>query len=173
MPRAILIAGVNGAGKTTFARQLMPLLYPGVPFLNADEIGREHGRFAHPVTAGKELLRRLAALERERRSFAIETTLSSARYAQRIPRWRAAGYRVVLHYLELPSADDAVARVARRVRQGGHDIPEADIRRRFERSRRMLESVYRPAADVTSTWESTEGGFRATGVYQRDRSADD
>jgi predicted ABC-type ATPase len=68
MLRAILIAGVNGAGKTTFARQLMPLLYPGVPFLNADEISREDVRFRHPVAAGKELLHRLAALERQRRS---------------------------------------------------------------------------------------------------------
>jgi predicted ABC-type ATPase len=68
---------------------------------------------------------------------------------------------VILHDLELPSADDAVARVARRVWQGGHDIPEADIRRRFERSRRMLEEAYRPVVDETRRWRSDEGRFHA------------
>jgi predicted ABC-type ATPase len=66
-----------------------------------------------------------------RRSFAFETTLSGVAYARQIPQWRTLGYAVALHFLALPDADMAVARVAQRVKQGGHDIHEAVIRRRF------------------------------------------
>jgi predicted ABC-type ATPase len=74
VPEAVVIAGANGAGKTTFARQLLPVLYPDVPFLNVDEVQTEAPAFTHPVAAGRELLRRLAESERRRESFAIETT---------------------------------------------------------------------------------------------------
>ena len=77
MPDAIIIAGANGAGKTTFARQVLPALHPGVPFLNVDEVQIENPAFAHPVAAGREVLRRLEDRERLRGSFALETTLSS------------------------------------------------------------------------------------------------
>ena len=76
-PRAILIAGANGAGKTTFAREVLYVRYPIVTFLNADEIQREGGAFGHPFAAGRELLRRLDAQVAQRASFAVETTLAS------------------------------------------------------------------------------------------------
>lgn len=76
MPEAIVIGGANGAGKTTFARELLPALYPGVAFLNTDEVQSESSAFSHPVSAGRELLRRLQELEQRRGSFALETTLS-------------------------------------------------------------------------------------------------
>jgi predicted ABC-type ATPase len=65
------------------------------------------------------------------RSFALETTLSGLGYARQIPKWQAAGFAVALHFLALPDAEMAIARVAQRVAQGGHDIPEDVIRRRF------------------------------------------
>ena len=77
------------------------------------------------------------ALEGE--SFAFETTLSGLVYAHRIPRWREQGYRVKLFFLRLPSPEMAIARVARRVLQGGHDVPETVIRRRFEAGLRNFE----------------------------------
>jgi predicted ABC-type ATPase len=77
VPDAIVIAGANGAGKTTFPRQALPVLHPGVPFLNVDEIQSEDSAFAHPVAAGRELLRRLDEAEGRLSSFAAETTLSS------------------------------------------------------------------------------------------------
>jgi ABC-type Na+ transport system ATPase subunit NatA len=78
------VAGANGAGKTTFARQFLPALHPGVLFLNVDEVQVEDTAFEHPISAGRELLRRLAERERWRASFALGTTLSSAMYARRI-----------------------------------------------------------------------------------------
>ena len=102
---AILIAGANGSGKTTFARQFLPVEYPDAEFLNSDEIQREDVAFAHRVAAGREFLRRLSDLEQRRRSLAIEITLSSRMYVKRLRRWGGLGYRRSLHFIELPSAD--------------------------------------------------------------------
>jgi hypothetical protein len=80
-------------------------------------------------------------------SFAFETTLSDRGYARAIPKWRANGYAVSLWFLSLPSAEMAIARVARRVQQGGHAIPEDVVRRRFEAGRANLERIYKAAVD--------------------------
>lgn len=154
-----MIAGANGAGKTTFARQLLPAQHRGMRFLNADEIGREAPSFQHPMAAGRELLRRLDEAFDERASFAIETTLSSVMYAHRIPDWQAAGYWAILHFIEVPSADFAVARVAKRVAAGGHDIPEVDIRRRFERGLRLFSDVYAPMMNRWFHWRIDAEGL--------------
>jgi len=146
-PEAILIAGANGAGKTTFARQFLHVRYPVAHFLNADEIQREGPAFAHPVGAGRELMRRLDELTSQRETFAVETTLSGHGYVGKIRRWIDMGYRTSLHFIELPSADVAVQRVATRVAAGGHAVPEADIRRRFERGVRLFPTVYKPLVD--------------------------
>ena len=165
MPEAIVVAGPNGAGKTTFARELLPALYPDVTFLNADEVQIEASVFAHPVAAGRELLRRLAEQERRADSFAIETTLSSTMYVRHMRAWRSASYRIILHFIELPSEDHAVRRVAMRVAAGGHDVPEADVRRRFHRGLALFEQVYKPLVDEWYHWYSDEGGLRL-GQYQ-------
>ena len=156
MTDAVLIGGANGAGKTTFARSLVPLLHPGAAFLNADEVAREG--YA-PLAAGRELLRRLDACVAARMPFVLETTLSSPRYAGRVPVWRAAGYAVTLHFIEVPSADFAVARVASRVRAGGHAVPEADVRRRYARGLRLFEEAYKPVVDLWVHWRATEEGY--------------
>lgn len=160
MPEAIVIAGANGAGKTTFARELIPALYPDVEFLNVDEVQIEAAPFAHPVAAGRELLRRLAEKERRRESFAIETTLSSIMYARRMRAWTAWSYRISLHFIEVPSEDFAVRRVAMRVDAGGHAVPEPDVRRRFHRGLALFERVYKPLVDEWYHWLSDDGGLR-------------
>ena len=157
---AILIAGANGAGKTTFARAVLRVRHPGAVFLNADEIQRENSAFSHPVAAGRELLRRLGELEQRRKSLAVETTLSSRLYVRRIQKWSAAGYRVSLHFIELPSADYAVQRVATRVAAGGHGVPEADVRRRFDRGLELFRSEYAPVVENWFHWFSDDGGLR-------------
>lgn len=167
MREAVVIAGANGAGKTTFARQLLPALYPDVFFLNVDEIQEEEPAFANPVGAGRELRRRLAELEERRQSFAIETTLSSRMYVKRIALWKTWGYHTALHFIELPSEDYAVQRVALRVAVGGHEVPEVDIRRRFHRGLSLFHESYKHLVDEWYHWFSDDGGLRLVDRCER------
>jgi predicted ABC-type ATPase len=80
-------------------------------------------------------------------SFAFETTLAGRNYARSIPRWRAHGYRVTLYFLSLPTVEIALSRVAERVRQGGHDVPEEVVRRRFASGLENFEILYKPIVD--------------------------
>ncbi len=88
-------------------------------------------------------------------SFAFETTLAGLGYARHIPRWQAAGYHVTLFYLTLPTPEMAIARVAERVRQGGHDVPESVIRRRFAVGWKNFEQIYRDAADAWVLYDNS------------------
>lgn len=147
----IIIAGPNGAGKTTFAREFLPQEAGCPTFLNADLIAAGLSPFrpeAAALRAGRLMLEMMADCVRRGESFAIETTLSGRGYAGMIPEWKRAGYRVTLFFLELPSAELAVQRVAMRVAQGGHDIPEAVIRRRFRAGRENFLNLYKPLADA-------------------------
>jgi predicted ABC-type ATPase len=146
----IIIAGPNGAGKTTFAREFLPQEADCPTFINADLIAQGMSPFrpeAAAVRASRLMLEMIADCVRRGESFAIETTLSGRGYAQMIPKWKEAGYRVVLFFLELQSAEMAMERVAMRVAQGGHDIPEPVIRRRFRAGRENFLNLYKPLAD--------------------------
>lgn len=149
-PRAVLIAGPNGAGKTTFARDYLPGEAGGLRYLNADLVAAglsplDPDRAA--LRAGRLLLALVDEAVARRESFAVETTLSGHGYARAVPEWRAAGYTVTLIFLALPDVDTAIARVAERVRQGGHAIPAPTIRRRFDAGRRNFETVFKPLVD--------------------------
>ena len=147
----IIIAGPNGAGKTTFAREFLPQEADCPTFINADLIAQGLSPFrpeAAAVRAGRLMLEMIADCVRRGESFAIETTLSGRSYAQMIPAWKRAGYRVTIFFLELPSADLAVQRVADRVFQGGHHIPEPVIRRRFRAGKENFLALYIPLADA-------------------------
>lgn len=146
-PRIIIVAGPNGAGKTTFAREFLPHEAGCPVFVNADLIAAGLSPFAPDraaIQAGRLMLDIIAKHVAKRESFAFETTLSGLGYARQIPRWRQMGYRVDLFFLSLPSADMAVQRVLERLRQGGHGIPEAVIRRRYEAGVRLFATVYQP-----------------------------
>ncbi|WP_443748446.1 zeta toxin family protein [Asticcacaulis solisilvae] len=149
MPRCLIIAGPNGAGKTTFA--LKYLRRVGVDtFINADMIASGLSPF-HPerqaAAAGRLFLHEVEARIATREDFAIETTLSGRSYLRLIQRLRAEGWGVELYYLVLPSVGVSKTRVAERVSHGGHNIPAADIERRFPRSLRNLLDSYRMAVD--------------------------
>lgn len=133
--KVIIIAGPNGAGKTTFARSFLPAEANVPRFINADLIAAGLAPFGPEtaaIKAGRLMLEEIDLCASRGENFAFETTLSGLSYLRRIGAWRAIGYRVSLFFLSLPNAETAIARVASRVRQGGHDVPEAIIRRRFE-----------------------------------------
>ena len=149
--KVIIIAGPNGAGKTTFAREFLPVEAACPVFVNADLIAAGLAPFAPEtaaVQAGRLMLQELARHFAVRQSFAFETTLSGRAWLHHIREWQAASYRVKLIFLQLDSVEEAIARVAQRVRQGGHDIPEATIRRRFAAGRQNFERLYAPQADA-------------------------
>ena len=139
MPRqqhVVVVAGPNGAGKSTSAPYLLRGRLGVTEFVNADVIARGLSGFAPEavaIEAGRIMLARMKTLQQRGVSFAFETTLASRQVAARIATWVDAGYECDLVFLWLPSLEIAVARVAERVRAGGHDVPEETIRRRYER----------------------------------------
>lgn len=162
MKRILIIAGPNGAGKTSFANEYLPEEGACSEFINADLIAAGLSPFRPEraaFLAGRLMLARLRELGEGGESFAFETTLSSRSYAPHLLRWQRAGYRIRLYFLKLPSANMAVERVAQRVRQGGHDIPEAVIRRRFDRGLINLEKTYLSLVDEWFIYDSSGGGF--------------
>jgi len=155
--RVYILAGPNGAGKTTFAREYLTQEANCPAFINADLIADGLSPFAPEraaVRAGRIMLEMIKDAERRRESFAFETTLAGRNYAHAVPRWRSTGYLVTLIFLSLPSADVALERVAERVRQGGHNVPEATIRRRFAAGLHNFEHVYKPIVDAWILYDS-------------------
>lgn len=157
-PRIIIIAGPNGAGKTTFAREFLPHEASCPVFVNADLIAAGIAPFAPEtaaIQAGRVMLQELARHFAARTNFAFETTLSGRSYLRLIHEWQKAGYQVKLIFLQLASAETAIARVAQRVVQGGHDIPEDVIRRRFAAGRNNFETLYAPIVDAWALYDNS------------------
>lgn len=156
VPTAVLLAGPNGAGKTTFINGFLRERAEVFQFVNPDEVARSlrGSGGARDLAAGRLVLERLDALVSEGANFVLETTLATRSHAVRIREWKAAGYRFELVYLRLPSAEHSVARVARRVSEGGHGIPEESLRRRFDLSLGYLETAYKPLADEWKVYAS-------------------
>jgi len=151
MKKIIIIAGPNGAGKTTFARSFLPAEAQCPRFINADLIAAGLSPFvpeAAAVKAGKLMLHEIAECTERGESFAFETTLSGLGYIRHIREWKRLGYHISLFFLSLPSVETAIARVAERVKQGGHNIPESVIRRRFSSGRQNFELRYRTIVDA-------------------------
>ena len=158
MPDIFVIGGPNGAGKSTTAREMLPAFIGCVEFVNADDIA--HGLSAfRPETvafeAGRAMLNRLHELARQRVDFAFETTLASRSFAPWLKERHSEGFGVHVIYLWLPSPELAVARVARRVEAGGHNVAEAVIRRRYERGRKHFLELYAPLADTWAIYDNS------------------
>jgi len=156
--RVLVIAGPNGAGKTTFAHEFLPAEARLMAFVNADLIAAGLSPFnpeRAAVRAGRLMVRTIDEHVARREDFAFETTLAGRRYARAIPNWRAAGYRVGMVFIALPSADVAIARVAERVRQGGHPVPQAVVRRRFIAGRENFERIYQGLVDEWRLYDNS------------------
>ena len=151
-PDIVVLAGPNGAGKSTAGPALLRDTVGIMEFVNADTIARGLSAFEAEraaLAAGKVMIRRLRGLAQRRQDFAFETTFAGRSFAPWLAKLREAGYGVHVMFLWLPSADFAVARVADRVRMGGHDIPEETIRRRYRRGLSNFFELYQPLA---TTW---------------------
>ena len=158
MTNLYILAGPNGAGKTTAAYTLLPEVMKTKEFVNADEIARGLSPFnAESVAfeAGRLMLQRIEHLMSQAVDFALETTLSTRSYVQTIKRAQQIGYVVSLYYFWLPSADASKMRVAKRVSQGGHNIPSDVIERRYGRSVENLISRYLPVCNYFAVFDNS------------------
>jgi len=156
-PRCIIIAGPNGSGKTTFAREFLLREAGVIHFVNADLIAGGLSPLRPDLAiqrAGRLVLTELSRLTKPQKDFAFESTLSGRTYLRLINRWKAAGYRIGIVFLSLPSVHLALQRIATRVRQGGHDVPRADVLRRFDRSLDNFHRLYRPLAHTWSVYDN-------------------
>ena len=161
-----MIAGPNGAGKTTIASALISQekdVY--LEFINADQIAQGLSPL-HPesvrIESSKLMMERFLSCIERGKSFIFETTGSGRNYANHLQSAKKVGYEINLLFVWISSPDQAVERVAQRVKQGGHDIPEVDIRRRYNRGLTNFFGLYLPVADTILVIDnsSTESGAK-------------
>ncbi len=163
----VIIAGPNGAGKTTFARIFLAPMKDSIRFINADFIAAGLSPFAPElmaIRAGKIMLQEVQACFQRGESFAIETTLSGKGYLKHIKRWREAGYQVSLIFLSLNDVNISIERVAKRVAQGGHNIPTAVIKRRFKSGLELFHSHYK---QTVNQWLLYDNSTQAKVLIER------
>lgn len=163
-PTVYVIAGPNGAGKTTFASRYLPQFAGCQEFVNADLIAAGLSPFnpeSQSAAAGRLMLDRINELTSAQATFGFETTLAGRAHAKRLRAMKSSGYRASMFFIWLPSVDQAIARVATRVREGGHNIPEPTIRRRYDLGIKNFASLYMPVLDE---WFVYNGSNRPAGI---------
>ncbi len=150
MPQLYIIAGCNGAGKTTASYTILPEMLNCREFVNADNIAAGLSPFnpeSVAIEAGRIMLQRIHTLMAENLTFAFETTLATKSYVSLIKQAKLQGYKVTLAFFWLPSPELAQKRVLDRVARGGHNIPPETIKRRYFRGIQNLFKLYLPLVD--------------------------
>lgn len=145
-----IVAGPNGVGKTTFAREFLPNYANCRNFVNADLIAAGLSPFAPEnagVRAGRLVLEEIERFAKQGVDFGFESTLSGRGYLNLVRDLKASGYVVHIFFMTLPSVELALSRIKKRVIKGGHNVPEQDVRRRFDRSMRNFLLCYSSVAD--------------------------
>ena len=158
MPKLYIIAGCNGAGKTTASYTVLPEMLGCREFVNADEIAKGLSPFnpeSVAIEAGRLMLQRMDDLLSEDEDFAFETTLATRSYVKFVERVQAKGYFVTLLYFWLPTPEQAIERVATRVSKGGHNIPSDVIRRRYANGIKNLTTLYTPICDYWTIYDNS------------------
>ena len=162
MPRLYIISGPNGSGKTTASYGVLPELLDCSEFVNSDEFAKHLSPFAPEsayVTASRLMLRKVKYLFDRREDFCIETTLATRALLKMARNAQAKGYYVTVLYLWLNKPEIAIERVAKRVRAGGHDIPEETIRRRYQMGLNYLFHEYMQTCDKWILADNSEPPF--------------
>lgn len=157
MKNLYIIAGCNGAGKTTASYTVLPEMLGCREFVNADEIARGLSPFnpeSVALQAGRLMIERVMHLMKEGQDFAFETTLATRSYVKLIKKAQSVGYFVSLIFFSLPTPEQAAQRVARRVSQGGHNIPTDVIYRRYDAGLRNFFQLYSPLVDFWSLYDN-------------------
>ena len=158
-PKLYIIAGCNGAGKTTASMSVLPEVLDCREFVNADEIAKGLSPFKPEevaIEAGRLMLQRIDTLLSRHVSFAIETTLATRSYKNLVERAKASGYQVILLFFWLSSPEMAEMRVAQRVASGGHNIPNDVVHRRYWAGLRNLFEIFVPIVDLWSLYDNTK-----------------
>ena len=168
MKRLYIIAGCNGAGKTTASYTVLPEMLNCKEFVNADEIAKGLSPFnadAVAVEAGRLMLSRIAMLLEKGETFSIETTLATRSYLNLVKKAQSQGYSVTLLFFWIDSPALAKNRVAQRVREGGHSIPSDVIERRYFNGLKNLFEIFMPIVDDWCLYDnnSTLAQLVATG----------
>lgn len=156
-PKLYIIAGCNGAGKTTASMSILPEVLDCREFVNADEIAKGLSPLKPEevaIEAGRLMLQRIDTLLSRHVSFAIETTLATRSYKNLVERAKASGYQVILLFFWLSSPEMAEMRVAQRVASGGHNIPKDVIHRRYWAGLRNLFEIFVPIVDLWSLYDN-------------------
>ncbi len=155
-----IIAGCNGAGKTTASFTILPEILDCKEFVNADEIAKGLSPFQPEkvsIEAGRIMLKRINELLSENEIFAFETTLSTKSYKNKITKAKEKGYRVTLLFFWLQSIELANERVKTRVLEGGHNIAFEIIERRYKKGIKNLFDIYLPIVDGALIFDNSEG----------------
>ncbi len=153
-----IIAGCNGAGKTTASFTVLPEMLDCHEFVNADEIAAGLSPFnpeGVALQAGRLMIERIIHLLKEGETFAFETTLATRSYVKLIQQAQKRGYFVTLLFFSLASPEQAVKRVAKRVSQGGHNIPIDVVHRRYDNGLNNFFQLYRPVCDYWVLYDNS------------------
>ena len=168
-----IIAGCNGAGKTTASFTILPEILGCKEFINADEIAKGLSPFqpeSVAMQAGRIMLARMDELLQKGETFAFETTLATKSYKQKIEWAQANDYEVTLLFFWLDSPNIAKKRVAQRVAEGGHNIPLETIERRYYNGIANLFTIYIDMVDICYIFDNSEG--RKELIAQKERHKD-
>lgn len=161
MKEYIIIAGINGTGKSSM-RGLMEGMGQNLGYIiDADEIAKDCG--FNPIKAGKMAVSKIEFCLENNLTFTQETTLSGVRTVRTVRRARQQGYNIIMYYVGLNTVEESLERIKNRVRKGGHDIPEADVLRRYGKRTESLRSII-PLCDKILFFDNTNGFIKAAEI---------
>ena len=171
-PQVYIIAGPNGSGKTTFAVEFLPKYADCPAFINADTLARGLSGFspdAVALKAGRILLEQIETYASKKTNFAFETTLSGMTYLSRFRDLKKEGYATHMFFLWIPDVKLSLARVANRVKMGGHDIAENVVRRRFHKG---ISNFFKHYRQVLDSWSLFDNSRNAPYLIAEEKAGD-